>query len=56
MQRVLPPEQLGIDLREFLQLCLQLPVMSDPGLGLLLLGLGSEEKLATLPTARHWVR
>jgi len=44
-QRIFPPEQLGIDLGEFLQLLLQLPVMSDTGLGMLLLGLGLKEEL-----------
>ena len=44
MPRVLPAEQLGVDLREFLQLLLQLPVMRDAGPGLLLLGLGFEEE------------
>ena len=42
---LLPPQQLGIDLGEFLQLRLQLAVMSDAGPGALLLDGGLEEEL-----------
>jgi hypothetical protein len=44
----LPPEQLGIDLGEFLQLLLQLTVMFDGASGGLLLGGGLEEELVDL--------
>jgi hypothetical protein len=44
----LPPQQLGIDLGQLLQLLLQLVVMLNAGLGRLSLGVGFEEKLVDL--------
>ena len=44
----LPPQQLGVDLGELLQLLLQLVVMIDPGTGTVLLGGRFEKELVHL--------
>ena len=54
---LLSPQQLGIDLGQFLQLLLELAVMLDGVAGRLAAGRRLlRRNLLTLPTARHWVR